>query len=531
MDCTDGPVHMEIKRYHPSTDTFRIGGPLFKGDIDWDLLVRLTMKLATGEDQPAAAHSTDKRGISIQSMFQRASGSVLIFLPGVPEITRYLQYLRQEWDKLDHKLGNGKPARLITMPLHGGLSAADQKQVFIPAKSGELKIVAATNVAEASITIPDVSVVIDTCKVKEMYFVPDKQMNALITKFASHDSLRQRRGRAGRVSTGRCFRLVTEGTYDKFSPNGTPEILRVSVDDLILQIKAMQEVRAKQGGERESCMQVLSRCPDPPTSTAVLTSESILTKIQALDGDGGITPLGSHLAALPCAPKIGRLLVYGALLGCVYPTAIVAALLSCQSPFRNTSDKDEREKADAAKASFMAQSGYKSDQMAVIAAMQAWSNCKGNVERRRFAEQNFLNNNRMQDIEKLARELLSDLASLGLLVGNTAQALSGTGVDNKNSDKPKLVAAALCAGMYPNISRILRPPKRFEEVMGGAFEKEVDGKEIKFYIPDTAVDVPNSEEEEGDDDWSAAENDEKEQDRVKAHRHREPGRRPKTHLL
>ena len=139
---------------------------------------------------------------------------------------------------------------------------------------------------------------------------------------------------------------------------------------------------------------------------------------------------------------------------------------------------------------------------------------QGNVERRRFAEQNFLNNNRMQDIEKLARELLSDLASLGLLVGNTAQALSGTGVDNKNSDKPKLVAAALCAGMYPNISRILRPPKRFEEVMGGAFEKEVDGKEIKFYIPDTAVDVPNSEEEEGDDDWSAAENDEKEQDRV-----------------
>ena len=68
--------------------------------------------------------------------------------------------------------------------------------------------------------------------------------------------------------------------------------------------------------------------------------------------------------------------MYGALLGCVYPTAIVAALLSCQSPFRNTSDKDEREKADAAKASFMAQSGYKSDQMAVIAAMQAWSNCK-----------------------------------------------------------------------------------------------------------------------------------------------------------
>ena len=256
----------------------------------------------------------------------------------------------------------------------------------------------------------------------------------------------------------------------------------MSIDDLILQIKAMQEVRAALGEENETCMQMLSRCPDPPTQTAVLTSESILGKIQALNDDGDITPLGRHLAALPCSPKIGRLLVYGALLGCVFPTAIVAAP-RCQSPFKSSPDEAERALADAAKAQFMAQSGYKSDQMAVIAAMKAWSQCKGNAERRRFAEQNFLNNNRMMDIEKLARELLSDLASLGLLVESPAQALTASGADNKNSDKPKLVAAALCAGMYPNISRILRPPKRFEEVMGGAFEKEVEGRRSNFTSP------------------------------------------------
>ena len=213
---------MNTQRYRPTRDTFRIGGPLRKGDIDWDLLVHLAIKLATGENQIAAASLTDKRGISPPRCSSELL-SVLIFLPVYSEITRFLQLLRQEWDKTDKGGGyggggGGRAVRLITMPLHGGLSAVDQKQVFIPARPGELKIVAATNVAEASITIPDVSVVIDTCKVKEMYFVPDKQMNALITKFACQDSLRQRRGRAGRVSKGRCFRLVTQGTHDNLAP-------------------------------------------------------------------------------------------------------------------------------------------------------------------------------------------------------------------------------------------------------------------------------------------------------------------------
>jgi ATP-dependent RNA helicase DHX57 len=480
------------RAYRTNRDSKRIGGTLVKGDIDWDLLVRLIMKLAAGEQQQAASNADG----SVAKMFAQATGSVLIFLPGVPEINRFLQFLRKEWDSGG---SGGSRVSLLTMALHGGLSAVDQKKVFIPARRGELKIVAATNVAEASITIPDVSVVVDTCKVKEMYFVPEKQMNALVTKMAPQDSLRQRRGRAGRVARGRCFRLITVGTHDNLPANGIPEILRVSIDGLILQIKAMQAVRASRGDSKEATALVLSRCPDPPTPSAILTSESLLTKMQAIDGEeGDITPLGKHLAALPCEPRTGRLLVYGALLGCAFPAAVVAAMLSCQSPFMNSSDPVKREEGNAAKAEFMSQSGYKSDQLAVVSAMKQWSACHGYSERRRFAMSHCLNHDRMGDIDKLAREFLGDLGTLGLVVNPAAASRGEESVDNCNSNRPKIVAAALCAGLYPQVSRILRPPKRFEGVLGSNFEKDVDGKEIRFYVPETVVEQPEEEDKDGD---------------------------------
>ena len=92
--------------------------------------------------------------------------------------------------------------------------------MFEPAPRGCLKVVVATNVAEASVTIPDVTVVVDTCRVREMDYDEERGMSALVTKLASQDSLRQRRGRAGRVSEGRCFRLVSSGTYSKLPLHG-----------------------------------------------------------------------------------------------------------------------------------------------------------------------------------------------------------------------------------------------------------------------------------------------------------------------
>lgn len=152
-------------------------------------------------------------------MFTRAQGSILVFMPGVPEISKLARLLQTHWRDQSNSAGAGDNTvpRLKIMPLHGNLSPSEQKMVFTDAKRGELKIVIATNVAEASVTIPDVTVVIDTCRVKEMSFDAEIQTAALMTKFAAKDSLRQRKGRAGKAanSMGHIFQLIgsTELAY------------------------------------------------------------------------------------------------------------------------------------------------------------------------------------------------------------------------------------------------------------------------------------------------------------------------------
>ena len=206
------------------------GYPPRAGELDFDLLVRLVTQLAKGSSRPAhnstgggnerdsweeedEEDKCDAEAYAAQGereaqavMFERASGSILVFLPGVPEITRFCTLLSDTWREQGGGLsgptaygdtggrGSGLPI-LRVMPLHAGTNPADQKLVFRDAEHNEIKIIAATNVAEASITIPDVSVVVDSCKVKETDFDAEKQMNMLALKFASKDSLRQRRGR------------------------------------------------------------------------------------------------------------------------------------------------------------------------------------------------------------------------------------------------------------------------------------------------------------------------------------------------
>ena len=133
-------------------------------------------------------------------------------MPGLQEITRIINMLQSSLGGKDPMI-NGKKVKL--MPLHGSLSPSEQRKVFQVAARNEIKVVVSTNVAEASVTIPDVTVVVDSCRVKEIGFDQDTQITTLLTKFASQDSLRQRRGRAGRVQKGRCFRLIGRKTYEK----------------------------------------------------------------------------------------------------------------------------------------------------------------------------------------------------------------------------------------------------------------------------------------------------------------------------
>lgn len=190
----------------------------------------------------------------------------------------------------------------------------------------------------------------------------------------------------GRVQKGRCFRLITKGTFEKLPEHSVPEILRVPLEKIVLQVKAMLSANtslfdthsgaksgAKSGGKsgagtsaavnnksaKESAaaavsdnntMTLLCRCPDVPTEVSVTAAELLLTQIQALDAStGALTPLGRHLSTLPCMPRVGRLAIFGALLGCVYAATAVAAGMTVRSPFISSQDAEVIRAVNAAK--------------------------------------------------------------------------------------------------------------------------------------------------------------------------------------
>lgn len=184
------------------------------------------------------------------------------------------------------------------------------------------------------------------------------------------------------MQKGRCFRLITKGTFEKLPDHSVPEILRVPLEKIVLQVKAMLNANsslfvtqtgaaknsaakgAKGGGvsgttasasvansvTSNNTMTLLCRCPDVPTATSVTAAELLLTQIQALDANtGALTPLGRHLATLPCMPRVGRLAIFGAMLGCVYAATAVAAGMTVRTPFITSQDAEVVRCVNAAK--------------------------------------------------------------------------------------------------------------------------------------------------------------------------------------
>ncbi|CAN0117900.1 unnamed protein product, partial [Ectocarpus fasciculatus] len=235
--------------------------------LDYELLVSLVLYSVSPQGERELGlrggggeeGDDDDRGVS---------GSVLVFMPGTMEIDRLCR-------ELEHATEGGQG--LCVLPLHGSLPPQRQRAVFDPPPRGKRKVVVSTNIAETSITIPDATVVLDSCRVKEMGYDVARQMPRLQESWASQDSLTQRKGRAGRVREGVSFKLLRRKTFARLPAHGTPEIKRVPLDHLVLQIKAL--------GVEEHPSVVLARALDPPDPKAVQDAVDVLTDLKAL-GEG-----------------------------------------------------------------------------------------------------------------------------------------------------------------------------------------------------------------------------------------------------
>ncbi|XP_075268591.1 putative ATP-dependent RNA helicase DHX34 isoform X2 [Opisthocomus hoazin] len=247
-------------------------------------------------------------------------GDLLVFLSGVAEIGAVLEAAQAYAERTQ---------RWIILPLHSTLSVAEQDKVFDVPPPGVRKCILATNFAETSVTIDGVRFVVDSGKVKEMSYDPQGKLQRLQEFWISQASAEQRKGRAGRTGPGVCYRLYAESDYAAFSPYPVPEIRRVALHALVLQLKSM-------GLGDPRTFPFL----EPPPSSSLETAVGYLKEQGALDDAEDLTPVGNLLAQLPVDVVIGKVLVLGALFGLAEPTLTVAAALSVPSPFLRSAHPD-----------------------------------------------------------------------------------------------------------------------------------------------------------------------------------------------
>ena len=243
---------------------------------------------------------------TVRRALERDTGSILVFLPGQGEITRVAERLRA----LD------LPETIDIAPLYGALDPATQDRAISPANAGHRKIVLATSIAETSITIEGVRVVIDSGMARVPRFEPDVGVTRLETVRVSRASADQRRGRAGRTEPGICYRLWDEPETQGLVPFAEPEIRVADLSSLLLDC-------AEWGTNDPRSLAWL----DPPSEGALSAARSGLQAIGALDAEGHISQEGRRLRALPLPPRLAHMLLKAGERGAAEGAAELAAVL------------------------------------------------------------------------------------------------------------------------------------------------------------------------------------------------------------
>jgi ATP-dependent helicase HrpB len=224
----------------------------------------------------------------VRTALRDHDGDILCFLPGAAEIRRVQQSLEQ----------SGIDKHVRTLPLYGDLEGAAQDAALAPAPAGQRKIVLATSIAETSLTIQGIRVVVDSGLRRYAEFDPATGMSRLITTKVSQAAADQRRGRAGRLSAGHCYRLWSEGTQASLAPQTAPEILHADLAPLALELACWGAVDAAS----------LSWL-DPPPAAPLAQARDLLLKLEAVDPAGRVTPHGRTLAKLGTHPRLAHMLV------------------------------------------------------------------------------------------------------------------------------------------------------------------------------------------------------------------------------
>ena len=377
------------------------------------------------EDEELAAHIA--RAVNwISDIDQK--GDILVFLPGEREI-------RDARDMLE---GRNIPNTEI-LPLFGRLSMSEQQRVFAPSK--QRRIVLATNVAETSITIPNIHYVIDSGQARVSRYNPRNHIQGLQIEQVSKASAKQRRGRCGRIAEGICIYLYSEETLADSPEFTDPEIRRTSLAGVILQMSILG-------------LKKIEHFPflDPPQSSLIREGYQTLRDINAIDKKGKILPEGRKIAAMPLDPHLGKMIIDSYERNVLPEVIIITAFLSMQDPRERPLTRQA-----AADQTHLQWRDADSD---FIGILNLWNFIKkerdanrGNSAFKRFCRNNFLSFLRVREWLNLTQDLARSVCENGMPKINILSLELGE-PHYESIHKSILSGVPANIGMYDNEERI-----------------------------------------------------------------------------
>ncbi|RDW62809.1 p-loop containing nucleoside triphosphate hydrolase-14 [Coleophoma crateriformis] len=390
---------------------------------------------------------------AVQTVFdihtKEPDGDILVFLTGREEIDNAIQAVSERAAGL-HPRAQG----VLGLPLYAGLSTEQQMYIFEPAPENTRKVIFATNIAEASITIEGIVYVVDTGFVKLRAYNPNTGIETLTATPVSKASATQRAGRAGRTKPGKCFRLYTEASYDGLAESTVPEIQRSNLAPVILQLKALG-------------IDNIVRFPfiTSPPAELVIRALELLYSLGALDEYAKLTrPLGMRMAELAVEPMMAKTLLMAGHFHCLSEILSIAAMTSLGGSGSIFITHDDNKKAvEGARRKFAVEEG---DHMTLLNVYQAFVT-KGKKESR-FCRDNYLNFKSMTKAVSVRAQLKRYLERFGIQVDeslstnpNRGQVLAVGG-----PDKAEQIRRCLTTGFFAHAAK-MQPDGSFRNVSGG----------------------------------------------------------------
>lgn len=344
-----------------------------------------------------------------QIHLEEGPGDILVFLTGQEEIESVERLIRDRIRQLPED-----NQKLVTFPIFSSLPSEKQLKVFMPASAGFRKVILATNIAETSVTIPGIKYVIDPGLVKVRNYCSDSGIDSLITVETSKSQAHQRSGRAGREGPGKCFRLYQESSFERLFDSTVPEIKRLDLSNVILQLKAL-------GVDDIFGFDFMEK----PDEKAVTRSLETLFLLGALTEEAKLSdPIGHQMARLPLDPMDSKAILLASQFNCLEEMLIAVAMLSVESIFYAPPNKLEESRT--AMRCFSSPEGDHLTLLNVYRASDEFlekskmGNSKEKAEKnlKKWCKENFINSRSLWHAREIHSQILDNAKRMGLRVAS-----------------------------------------------------------------------------------------------------------------